>query len=108
MASGAEWDFTYWFAGIGDVEQLTGGNGTNLPAYSIHNASIRYSTPAWAVTLYAKNLWDEFAASGATGSTRSNYIFTDDAGGPVYQRSHYLDALPPRTIGVRFTYDFSG
>jgi outer membrane receptor protein involved in Fe transport len=107
-SAGSDWDFTYWFAGIGDVEQLTGGRGTTLPAYSIHNASVRYSTQAWAVTLYAKNLWDEFAASGATGSTRSNYIFTDDAGGPVYLRSHYLDVLPPRTIGLRFTYDFGG
>lgn len=102
----AEWDFSYWFAGIGDVEQITGGHGTNLPAYSIHNASARYDAGNWSIMLYAKNIWDEFAESGAVSTTRSNVVFTDDAGGDVFVRSHYTDVLPPRQIGVRVSYDF--
>jgi outer membrane receptor protein involved in Fe transport len=101
-------DASYWLSGIGDVEQVTGGRGTTLPAYAIHNASLRYDTGSWAVTLYAKNLWDEFAESGAVGTTRNNVIFTDDDGGNVYLRTHYTNVLPPRTVGVRLTYDFGG
>lgn len=107
-ASDGEWDFSYWFAGVGDVFQATGGRATNLPSYSIHNAAIRLDGGAWAVTLYGKNIWDEFAESGAVSSTRSNVTFTDDAGGTVFVRSHYSDVLPPRQIGVRLTYDFGG
>jgi outer membrane receptor protein involved in Fe transport len=108
MASGAQWDFSYWFAGIGDVEQLTGGHGTTLPAYAIHNASVRYDTGPWAVMLYARNIWDEFAESGAVSTTRNNVTFTDDLGGTVFVRSHYTDVLPPRQIGVRLTYNWGG
>lgn len=107
-AGDTDWDFSYWLAGIGDVEQLTGGWGTRLPAYAIHNASARYDAGNWSVMLYAKNIWDEFAESGAVSTTRNNVSFTDDAGGPVFVRSHYTDVLPPRQIGVRFTYDWGG
>jgi hypothetical protein len=79
-----------------------------LPAYSIHNASARLSGASWSLTFYAKNIWDEFAESGAVSSTRNNLTFTDDAGGPVFVRSHYTDVLPPRQIGLRMTYDWGG
>jgi outer membrane receptor protein involved in Fe transport len=108
MGGGPEWDFSYWFAGIGDVEQATGARATHLPAYSIHNASARLSGANWSLTLYAKNIWDEFAESGAVSSTSNNVTFTDDAGGVVFVRSHYTDVLPPRQIGLRMTYDWGG
>lgn len=110
MESGASWNFVYGISAQSKVLTRTGGRGGGytLPSYVINNASVTYETPKWNVMLYGKNLFDEVAEVGAAGTPLSNQVFTDDAGGPVYTRSFYTFVLPPRVIGLRFSYNFGG
>lgn len=109
-ASGVEWDFNYGITGIGDVLTRTGGLGDNttLDGYTLHNASIIMARDDWSITIYAKNLLDEFVETSARGGEDYNQYVLDANGDPHAVRTFYTDVLPPRTIGVRFTTRFGG
>lgn len=110
LANGMTLDFGYGLAASGDVLTRTGGRGggITLPAYDIHNASVRLNAPGagWAVTAYVNNIWDEFAETGARSTPLANQILQNDAGDPVYARNHFTNVLAPRQFGIRFTKDF--
>lgn len=111
MANGLEWDFSYGVAGISEVLTRTGGRafGATLPGYILHDAAVELSANNWSITLYANNIFDEYAESGAVGTPLSNqYLPVDTNGDPVLYRTHYTSVLPPRRIGVRFAYEFGG
>lgn len=112
LANGMSFGVNYSVRAIGDVFSRTGnrGGGVTLDGYAMHNlsASLRGADDAWSVTLYADNLFDEFAESGVSGNPRFNQTVTDDSGGVVYLRSYYTNPLPPRKIGVRFVKRFRG
>lgn len=94
------WNFGY--AWQDDVLSRAGGrgNGLTLDAFGIANASAVYDVGDWKATLFVNNLFDEFAETGVTGTALSNQIIS---GASV--RSFYTNILPPRTIGVRFSWD---
>lgn len=110
LSNGLDLDFAYGFTASGDVLTRTGGRagGITLPAYQIHNASVRLSAPGadWAVTGYIDNLWDEYAETGARSTPLANQVLSDINGAPVYSRNHFANVLPPRKFGVRFTKQF--
>ncbi|MFN7110408.1 MAG: TonB-dependent receptor [Brevundimonas sp.] len=110
MANGLDLDFAYGATFSGDVLTRTGGRGggVTLPAYQIHNASVRLSQAGadWSVTAYVDNVWDEYAETGARSTPLSNQVLADENGDPVYARNFFTNVLPPRKFGVRFSKKF--
>lgn len=84
------------------------GNGYVIPGFAINNFSISAKTDAWTVTLYADNAFNKYAVGGVRGNPDYNQILADINGDPVYQRTFGEFVLAPRTIGLRFSYDFGG
>lgn len=75
--------------------------GEKLPSYTLHNLSMTLTGDAWDVTLYAKNLFDEYAVT-STRSGREDIRAVN--GFDVRSYGRYINQ--PRTVGVEFTYNF--
>ncbi len=86
----------------GDVLTRTGGRGSSvtLDSFGIANASAVYDADTWSATLFVNNLLDEYAETGIRGTPLSNQTIN---GANV--RSHGAFVAPPRSIGVRFSWD---
>lgn len=100
--------FNYGVSAIGDVLTRTGGraDGETLPGFAVHNASLVLDGYNWSVTLYAENLLDKFARTGARSSRPFAQTVSDENGDPVTVRRYYHDVLRPREIGLSFVYYF--
>lgn len=100
--------FNYGVSAIGDVLTRTGGraDGEALPGFAVHNASLVLDGSNWTVTLYAENLLDRFARTGARSSTAFVQTVEDENGEPVRLRRYYHDVLRPREVGLSFVYYF--
>lgn len=103
LSSGNSLRFNFGYAWQGDVLSRTGGlgEGLTLDDYGIANFSAVYSTDNWSATLYANNLFDEFAEAGVQSTVRSNQA---PLGATV--RSYLTQVLRPQTFGARFNYRF--
>jgi iron complex outermembrane receptor protein len=108
LAGDRELTFNGGYAWQGDVLTRTGGlgDGVTLDSFGVANASAVYDAGPWKATLFINNLFDEYYETGIVGTPLFNQVLTDDAGGPVYQRTHYAHVGAPRSIGVRFNYSF--
>ncbi len=97
----------YGIAAISDVITKTGerASGETLSGYAIHTASASLDAGAWTATLYANNLTDKYAETAVISNTSSLQTTSDINGDPVTARSYAKNVLPPRTIGLRFTYE---
>ena len=91
-----------------DVLTRTGGRGSGftLGGYGVANAAVTYEAESWSLTLFADNLFDKFAETGAIGTPLNNQTVTDFDGGLVYPRAFSTHILPPRQIGLRFNVNF--
>lgn len=93
-----------------DILQRVGSiaNGETLDGYFLANASISYQEDNWDLTLYANNLFDEYAEATITGTGASVQTFRDDfgAGGSHVFRGFRTTPVPPRVVGMRATYTF--
>lgn len=93
-----------------DILQRVGSiaNGETLDGYLLANASISYQEENWDLTLYANNLFDEYAEATISGTGASVQTFRDDfgAGGTHVFRGFRPTPIPPRVIGLRATYTF--
>jgi len=93
-----------------DILQRVGSiaNGETLDGYFLANASISYQEDDWNLTLYANNLFDEYAEATITGTGASVQTFRDDfgAGGLHVFRGFRPTPIPPRVMGVRASYTF--
>lgn len=76
------------------------GSSLTLDAYGVANASVVYDAGSWKAALFANNLFDEFAETGARGNALYNQTIN---GANVRTFGTFL--APPRTIGVRFSWD---
>ena len=103
LNNGNEVRFNAGYAWQGDILSRAGARGSSLTldSYGIANASAIYAAENWSVTLYATNLFDEFAESGVQSTSLSNQSPLDSS-----VRSHLTQVLRPRAIGTRFTYRF--
>jgi iron complex outermembrane receptor protein len=108
LAEGRELTFNGGYAWQGDVLTRTGGrgDGVTLDSFGVANASAVYDTGTWKATFFINNLFDEYYETGIVGTPLFNQVLTDDAGGPVNQRTYYAFVGAPRSIGVRFNYSF--
>lgn len=100
--------FNYGVSAIGDVLTRTGGRGDGeaLPGFAIHQASVEWRRGPWAATLYADNLLDKYAETGARNTPAYIRTSSDIDGETVVVRRYYKDVLRPRKVGLRLTYDF--
>lgn len=93
-----------------DILQRVGSiaNGETLEGYLLANASITYKEDNWDLTLYANNLFNQYAEATITGTGASVQTFRDDfgAGGTHIFRGFRTTPIPPRVIGMRATYTF--
>jgi outer membrane receptor protein involved in Fe transport len=85
-----------------------GGRGSSftLPGFAVANAAVSYEAANWTATLFVDNLFDKFAETGAIGTPQFNQTVTDFEGGTVYPRAFSTHILPPRQVGLRFSYNF--
>lgn len=94
--------FNAGYSWQGDVLTRTGGRGSSvtLDSFGIANASAVYDADTWSATFFVNNLLDEYAETGIRGTALSNQTVN---GANV--RSHGAFVAPPRSIGVRFSWD---
>ncbi|MCK7592870.1 TonB-dependent receptor [Pseudomarimonas salicorniae] len=100
--------FNYGVSAIGNILTRTGGraDGEKLPGFAVHNASLVLDGYNWSVTLYAENVLDRFARTGARSSRPYVQTVSDENGDPVTVRRYYHDVLRPREVGLSFVYYF--
>ncbi|MBT8115539.1 MAG: TonB-dependent receptor, partial [Arenicella sp.] len=77
------------------------GNSYTLPSFGRANIALGYHTDYWSVTGYVDNLFDDFSESSASNTP----LFNQTVAGANVRRFR-TNVLPPRTLGVRFKYDF--
>ena len=84
------------------------GGSTTLPSYSLSFARIGLvnTQKDWSITLYADNVFDEFAEVSTRGTSLFNQVVFDINGDSVYDRRFSTAVLPPQRIGLRFTMQF--
>ncbi|WOI37132.1 TonB-dependent receptor [Alteromonas sp. CI.11.F.A3] len=105
-------DVNYGITAQSDIYTTVGlrQDGEALPGYAVSNLNARISDEDWSVTFYIDNLFDKYAFT----STRRNvgdiglgaFDSTLQPNGTDIQRNygHYL--LTPRTVGLKFNYQF--
>ncbi|HYD44763.1 MAG TPA: TonB-dependent receptor [Phenylobacterium sp.] len=110
LENGWNLNFDYGVRAIGNIYTRVGNRegGITLPSYWMHNAAVTLEADRWKVSLFADNLFDEFAESGVTGSPRHDQTVVDENGDTVYFRGFFTNVLTPRKVGVRFTAKFGG
>ncbi len=77
--------------------------GESLPSFALNNLSTTWFKDAWAVSLYADNVFDIYAETGVR--TDRSYIREV---GDFELRRYYQNMVRPRQVGLKFTYSFDG
>lgn len=92
----------------GEVLSRAGGRGSSLTLddFATVDLSVRYETPTWSAAIFAENVFDAYAETGVVGTELNNQVVTDFDGEQVFVRGFRTLVLPPRAVGVRFTYNF--
>jgi outer membrane receptor protein involved in Fe transport len=99
-------DVDYGVSYVSDVLTQIGerGAGESLDGYAIHDLAFSLSSEQWTATLYAQNLFDEYAETSARGTRNYVQSVTDIDGGLHAVRTYYHDVVPPLQIGLRMTW----
>ncbi len=105
LTGGSALDFDYTMTATSDVLTKVGerANGESLDGYFLHNASISWIDDSWRISLYADNLFDEYAETGV----RNDASFITQLNGFDLRR-YYHNIIRPRQVGLSFVYDFGG
>ncbi|MDZ7783431.1 MAG: TonB-dependent receptor [Halioglobus sp.] len=103
LNGGSELAFDYSMTGHNGVISKVGkrADGETLDGYNLHNVSASWINDGLTLTLYADNVFDEYAETGV----RRDQSFVREVG--LFDlRRYYHNVLRPRQIGVRFVYNF--
>lgn len=105
LSDGSQLDFDWSMSYQSDVLTKVGERdfGESMSGFSLHNVSTSWFKDAWMVTLYADNVFDEYAQTGVRADT--SYI---GESGLFQMRRYYENMVRPRQVGLRFTYSFDG
>ena len=108
LSDGYDLTLNYSISAISDVLTKTGGKagGEALPGYGVQRASITLSRDSWTASLFANNLDNRYIETGVISNTSSLQQAVDINGDPVTVRSYAKNVLAPRTIGLKFTYNW--
>ncbi|GAB5453142.1 MAG: TonB-dependent receptor [Halioglobus sp.] len=103
MDGGSNVELDWSMTGQTDVYTKVGNrnNGEALDGYILHNAAVSWVNDDLTLSLYADNLFNEYAETGV----RRDRGFIGPIG-VVDSRRFYHDVLRPRQVGVRFVYNF--
>lgn len=77
-------------------------DGETLAGYALSNLSAKLTGDMWSATLYVDNLFDKYAFT----SVRRDKSWIDSKELPELQRVYGHYTTTPRTIGMKFTYNF--
>ena len=84
-------------------------DGEILPGFALSNLSAKLSDDSWSVTLYVDNLFDKYAFTSVrrdkTWNGQAKFAGNNKAL-PELQRVYGHYTTKPRTIGLRFNYNF--
>ncbi len=107
LSAGYVLELNYGVTAISNVLTRTGdkGFGEHLDSYAIQDVAAVLSNNQWSLTLFAKNVFDEYAETSASQTVAFVQTVADINGDPVYVRRYLHDVLPPRMVGVRFTWE---
>ncbi len=84
-------------------------DGELIPGFALSNISATLTEDNWAVSLYVNNLFDKYAYSSIRrdrGDLGLNNYAVGDLNGVDQLRNYGRFLIPPRKIGVKFTYKF--
>jgi iron complex outermembrane receptor protein len=76
----------------------------SLGSFFLHYAAATWNKDEWRVSLYAENLFDEYADTGV----RSDTSTFRQVGEFDLSRRHYHNMVRPRQVGLRLIYNFEG
>ena len=105
LSDGSDLEFDWSMTYTSDVITKAGerDNGEELDGFALHNVSATWLKDAWRVTLYADNVFDEYAETGVR--LDSSYIRQVEG---FDLRRYYHNVVRPRQIGMRLVYNFDG
>lgn len=84
-------------------------DGESIPGFAVHNLSARLSDEQWALTLYIDNMFDKYAYTSVRRDKGDIGLATfpsQNQNGTNLTRNYGHFLLTPRTIGLRFEYNF--
>ncbi|MEQ5809395.1 TonB-dependent receptor [Alteromonas sp. NFXS44] len=104
-------DLNYGLTAQDDVFSTVGlrQNGEALPGYAVSNFNAKLSDDAWSVTFYIDNLFDKYAYTSVRRDRGDMGLATFASMTPngtelLRNYGHYV--LTPRTVGLKFNYQF--
>jgi iron complex outermembrane recepter protein len=105
LNDGSHVDFDWSMSAQSNVLTKVGERdyGEKMSGFALHNVSTSWLKDEWRVTMYADNVFDEYAQTGVRGDT--SFI---GYSGDFQMRYYYNNMVRPRQIGLRFTYNFDG
>ncbi len=105
MSDGSQLAFDWSMSAQSDVLTKVGERdyGESMSGFSLQNVSTSWFKDEWMVTLYADNVFDEYAQTGVRADT--SYI---GESGLFRMRRYYENMVRPRQVGLKFTYSFDG
>jgi len=103
LNDGSRIDFDWSVTANSDVLTKVGERnfGESLDGFAVHNASATWLTDTLTVSLYADNLFDEYAETGVRGDRADIRMFDR-----FDSRRYYTNVLRPRQVGLRLIYNF--
>lgn len=105
LSGGSQIDFDWSMTYTSDVLTKVGERnfGESLDSFSVHNASATWFDGNVAITLYADNVFDEYAETGVRDDVSGIRQFAD-----FDSRRYFKNVIRPRQVGMRFVYNFDG
>ena len=104
-------DLNYGLTAQDDVFSTVGlrQNGEALPGYAVSNFNAKLSDEVWSVTFYIDNLFDKYAYTSVRRDRGDMGLATFASMTPngtelLRNYGHYV--LTPRTVGLKFNYQF--
>jgi iron complex outermembrane receptor protein len=105
LRDGSQLDFDWSMTATSDVITKVGERdfGESLDGYTLHRVSTTWFKDSWTVSLYADNVFDEYAETGVR--LDSSYVRAVE---DFDLRRYYHNVVRPRQVGMRFVYNFDG
>lgn len=102
-------DITYGLTGQSDVFSKVGlkDDGEVLPGYALSNMTAKISDEDWSVIFYVNNLFDKYTFTSVRGDlSQIGFAQEINQNGAELTRGYGHFVNTPRTVGLKFKYNF--
>jgi iron complex outermembrane receptor protein len=102
-------DITYGLTGQSDVFSKVGlkDDGEVLPGYALSNMTAKISDEDWSVIFYVNNLFDKYTFTSVRGDlSQIGFAQEINQNGVELTRGYGHFINTPRTVGLKFKYNF--